>query len=241
MIAMILAAGLGQRMRPLTDHTPKPLLRVAGKALLDYHLENLASAGITQVVINLAYLGDSIRAHVGSGQAYGLAVEYSPEPEPLETGGALLQALPLLGNAPFLLLNGDVWCDLSLSDFSATPLPSHHLGRLLLVPNPDFHPEGDFFLDEQGQLRERHSPPASAGQEQHTPKGNYTFAGISLLHPELISNYPQRRQKFPLVEALRQALPHGQLGGQLHLGHWSDVGTPERLQQLEQWLGAQQR
>src|SRR5690625_163309 len=151
---MILAAGLGKRMRPLTDHTPKPLLCVRGKPLLQYHLEALAEAGVSDVIINLAYLGEQIRDFVGSGQRFGLRVTYSPEPEPLETGGAIAHALPLLGEAPFLLINADVWCDYPLIQLASTPLAAGCLGRLLLVPNPDFHPEGDFTLTENGTLAE---------------------------------------------------------------------------------------
>lgn len=225
MKAMILAAGIGQRMRPLTNNLPKPLLRAGSKALIDYHLEALATAGISDVIINLAYLGEKIRAHVGNGAAYGLQVVYSPEPEPLETGGALLQALPLLGNEPFLLVNGDVWCDMPFGEFSAQPLASEQLGRLLLVPNPGFHPEGDFALSATGLLQAK--TPAAA---------SYTFAGISLLRPALIARYPERRAKFPLVEALRHALAGQQLSGQVYNGRWSDVGTPQRLQALDELL-----
>src|SRR5690554_1322861 len=170
---MILAAGLGKRMRPLTDQTPKPLLTVAGKPLLQYHLESLASAGVTNVIINLAYLGEQIRAFVGDGDRFGLAVTYSPEPEPLETGGAIAHALPLLGDAPFLLINADVWCDYPPTQLARAPLPPHCLGRLLLVPNPDFHPHGDFTLTETGLLG--HSWPKIPDEQR------LTFAGLSLL------------------------------------------------------------
>lgn len=226
MIAMILAAGLGQRMRPLTDHTPKPLLPAAGKPLLDYHLERLAGAGITRVIINLAHLGEKIRAHVGDGSRYGLAVSYSEEAEPLETGGALRQAMPLLGDQAFLLINGDVWCDLDLASFCRQGLGDRLLGHLLLVPNPAFHPQGDFAL-EGSQL-------VPDPQQNHPHR--YTFAGISLLRPQLIQDYPQQRYKFPLGEALRHFIALGRISAQLHQGHWSDVGTPERLAALEQYL-----
>lgn len=222
MKAMILAAGLGKRMRPLTDHTPKPLLRVAGKPLLDYHLEALGRSGIEQVVINIAYLGEQIRAHAGNGERYGLEIRYSKEPEPLETGGALLQALPLLGDAPFLLVNADVWTDFPIAQLAHQPLPADCLGRLLLVPNPPFHPEGDFALSADGRLH------TASDQNRHT------YAGISLLRPALIADYPRRRRIFPLLEALKPAIDARQLQGELYSGHWSDVGTPERLQLLEQ-------
>jgi len=227
MKAMILAAGLGNRMRPLTNHTPKPLLCAGIKPLIEYHLENLQRAGIREVIINLAYLGEKIRAHLGDGQRFGLEIIYSSEPEPLETGGALLQALELLGTDPFLLINGDVWCDLDFAHFIHQPFAENQLGHLLLVANPEFHPCGDFALAGNGLLLD--------DPEKNHPH-RFTFGGISLLKPEIIANYPDRRQKFPLVEVLRRAISQQQLTGQVHLGHWSDVGTPERLQELDKFL-----
>lgn len=232
MKAMILAAGLGNRMRPLTDHIPKPLLRAGGKALIAYHLENLQRAGIREVIINLAYLGEKIRMQLGDGKQFGLEIVYSTEPEPLETGGAILHALGLLGTEPFLLVNGDVWCDLDFAQFIQQPFvekkyAENQLGHLLLVPNPDFHPLGDFALNNSGRLFD---------DPDKTHPHRFTFGGISLLKPELISDYTDKRQKFPLVEVLRHAISHGQLTGQVHQGHWSDVGTPVRLQQLEDYL-----
>lgn len=225
---MILAAGLGKRMRPLTDQTPKPLLKVAGKPLIQYHLENLAKAGVTDVIINLAYLGEQIRAFVGNGDRFGLSVSYSPEPEPLETGGAIAHALPLIGAAPFLLINADVWCDYPLTQLVNSPLSAHCLGRLLLVPNPDFHPQGDFTLTEDGVLA-THSPQTPGEQR-------LTFAGISLLRPDLVANYPHRRSKFPLLEVFNAAIAEQRLTGELHTGAWSDIGTPERLRALHSQL-----
>ncbi|WP_347332105.1 N-acetylmuramate alpha-1-phosphate uridylyltransferase MurU [Marinimicrobium locisalis] len=223
---MILAAGLGKRMRPLTDHTPKPLLKVGGKPLLQYHLEALSEAGIHEVVINTAYRGEQIEQFAGDGQPFGLSIRYSREPEPLETGGAIFQALPLLGEAPFLMINGDVWTDYPLRALSHPPLEAESQGRLLLVPNPDFHPEGDFALTPEHRLSR------AGGQESHfAPR--YTFAGISLLRPELIADYPHRRAVFPLLEALLPAVDKGQLEGRLHEGRWSDIGTPERLKQMD--------
>jgi MurNAc alpha-1-phosphate uridylyltransferase len=228
MKAMILAAGLGNRMRPLTDHTPKPLLCAGGKPLIEYHLENLQRAGIREVIINLAYLGEKIRAHLSDGQRFGLEIIYSSEPEPLETGGALLQALDLLGTDTFLLINGDVWCDLDIAQFIQQSFTKNQLGHLLLVANPEFHPRGDFALAGNGLLLD--------DPEKNHPH-RFTFGGISLLKPEIISNYPDKRQKFPLAEVLRLAITHQQLTGQVHSGQWSDVGTPERLQELENYLG----
>jgi N-acetyl-alpha-D-muramate 1-phosphate uridylyltransferase len=227
MKAMILAAGLGHRMRPLTDHTPKPMLAVGGKPLLQHHLENLAAANITQVVINLAYLGEKIRDFVGDGSRFGLPVSYSQEPEPLETGGALLKALPLLGDEPFLLINGDVWCDVNLAAFTHKTLNDDCLGHLLLVPNPSFHPQGDFALSDSGLLI---SDPTKTHPVRHT------FAGISLLRPSIIRHYPQQRPKFPLGEVLFHSIDNQQLSAELHRGNWCDVGTPERLTALDQRL-----
>lgn len=221
---MILAAGLGKRMRPLTDHTPKPLLAVGGKPLLQYHLEALAQAGVREVIINTAYLAEKIEQFAGDGHRFGLDIHYSREPEPLETGGAIYKALPLLGEAPFLLVNGDVWTDFPLDALSSPALPEQTLGRLLLVPNPDFHPGGDFSLSAAHEV----------GLAKDTER--FTFAGVSLLRPGLVANYPDRRSVFPLLEALRPAIEAGQLEGRVHGGQWSDVGTPERLSQLEQQL-----
>ena len=227
MKAMILAAGLGNRMRPLTDHTPKPLLCAGGKPLIEYHLDNLHRAGIRDVVINLAYLGEKIRTTLGDGQRFALNIHYSTEPEPLETGGAILHALDLLGSEPFLLINGDVWCDVNIGEFIRQPLNKNQLGHLLLVPNPEFHSHGDFALAENGQLLD--------DPDKIHPQ-RFTFGGISLLAPALIAEYPGKRQKFPLVEVLRRAINHQQLTGHIHTGHWSDVGTPERLEELERYL-----
>lgn len=228
---MILAAGLGKRMRPLTDRTPKPLLKVGGKALLQYHLEALSDAGIREVIINTAYRGEQIEQFAGDGRAFGLSIRYSREPEPLETGGAIYQALPLLGEAPFLMVNADVWTDYPLQALSRPPLEAESQGRLLLVPNPDFHPEGDFALTPEYRLSRADEPSSS-----HAPR--YTFAGISLLRPELIAGYPHRRAVFPLLEALLPAMDKGQLEGRVHEGRWSDIGTPERLIQMDELLTA---
>lgn len=227
MKAMILAAGLGQRMRPLTDQLPKPLLSVAGKPLLQYHLERIRTAGITEVVINLAYLGDKIREFGGDGSRFGLEIFYSQEPEPLETAGAILQALPLLGSEPFMLINGDVWCDLDLEKFRQRSFTADQMGHLLLVPNPPFHPTGDFALDKSRQL---------IPDPEKTHPQRFTFGGISMLRPQLVDHYPLKRTKFPLVEVLRDAIDKGQLTGEVYAGQWSDVGTPERLQELDKLL-----
>lgn len=224
MKAMILAAGLGQRMRPLTDSLPKPMLVAGGKPLLQYHLEALAAVGVCEVIINLAYLGDKIRAFVGDGAAFGLHVHYSEEPEPLETAGALLHALPQLGTSPFILINGDVWTDYPLANLAGYNLQNDEDAHLILVPNPEFHLAGDFSPNQQGRV------------ENNPDLPKFTFAGISLIHPRLISTYPEQRPKFPLGEILRFGISHQRISAQVYAGGWSDVGTPERLEALDNCL-----
>ncbi|MES2674125.1 MAG: nucleotidyltransferase family protein [Pseudomonadota bacterium] len=231
MKAMILAAGLGERMRPLTDHLPKPMLSAGDKPLLQYHLEALAQSGIQEVIINLAHLGEKIIEFVGDGRRFGLTVTYSPEPEPLETAGAILHALPLLGSAPFLLINGDVWSKFPLQDLCQYSLDANELAHLILVPNPDFHPRGDFAPDAQGWL-------ATEETVAHDKLTKFTFSGISLIDPKLISQYPQQRNKFPLVEVLRYGISRQQITAAVYRGRWSDVGTPERLRLLDAELTA---
>ena len=219
--AMILAAGLGQRMRPLTDNLPKPMLSAGGKPLLQYHLEALALVGVREVIINLAYLGEKIRTFVGTGERFGLDVHYSEEPEPLETAGALLNALQLLGDEPFLLINGDVWTDYPLTRLFNYSLPESSDAHLVLVPNPEFHPHGDFSTN-------------NAGLIDNNPQGEKsTFAGISLVNPRLIKFYPNRRVKFPLGEVLKYGIQQKRITAEVYSGRWSDVGTPERLALLD--------
>ncbi len=216
MKAMLLAAGLGTRMRPLTDHTPKPLLPVAGKPLIVWHLERLAAAGFREVVINHAWLGDQIEQRLGDGGAWGVSIHYSPEPAPLETGGGILRALPLLGEAPFAVINGDIWTDYPLAELrSLTPAGAH----LVLIDNPDHHPRGDFGL-EDGRVTERsEARPA------------FTFAGISVLHPALFAGC--RPGAFPLRPLLSAAVAAGTASGEHYAGAWLDVGTPERLRRAD--------
>lgn len=225
MKAMILAAGFGERMRPLTDHLPKPMLNVGGKPLLQYHLEALAQIGVKDVIINLAHLGEKITAFVCDGKRFGLTVCYSQEPEPLETAGALLKALPLLGDASFILINGDVWSDFPLQQLYRYSLATNELAHLILIPNPDFHPHGDFAPDAQGWL-------ANEETIVHDNLTKYTFSGISLIDPKLINQYPQKRHKFPLGEVLRHGINHQHISAEIYRGRWSDVGTPQRLQLL---------
>jgi N-acetyl-alpha-D-muramate 1-phosphate uridylyltransferase len=226
MKAMILAAGLGKRMRPLTDHLPKPLLPVGGKPLIDYHIEALAAIGIEEIIVNLAYLGEKIKAHLGDGKAWGVKITYSEEAIPLETGGGILNALPLLGGAPFLLVNGDVWTEFDIDKLAAHSLLPQERAHLILVPNPTFHPQGDFALADSGKLI----------NNAHIPK--HTFAGLSIIDPRLISEYPNRQTCFPLGEALRYGIAQAQISAQIYTGKWSDVGTPERLDELDDYLQA---
>lgn len=220
--AMILAAGRGERMRPLTDAHPKPLLKVAGKALIEYHLENLAAAGVREVVINTAWLGEQISAYLGEGSRWGLRLIYSHEGWPaLETGGGIFRALPFLGERPFLVINGDVWTDWRLD---APRLPENWrddtVAHLLLVPNPLHHPQGDFGLQQAQVLTD-------------APQ-RYTYSGIGFYRPALFAGCVGGA--FKLAPLLFAAARAGKITGELYAGHWSDVGTPERLQQLESQL-----
>lgn len=217
--AMLLAAGRGERMRPLTDHTPKPLLPVRGRPLVEHHLAQLAAAGVREVVINLGWLGARIREALGDGGRLGLAIRYSEEGWPaLETGGGIHHALPLLGDAPFLVVNGDVYSDYPLHRLveRARELPAGDLAHLVLVENPAHNLRGDFAL-EQGRIKEPASP-------------QYTFSGLSVLRPALFAHC--RPGAFGLAPLLRAAAERGQVGAELHRGQWSDVGTPERLAAL---------
>ncbi|MCK8516550.1 nucleotidyltransferase family protein [Methylonatrum kenyense] len=217
MRAMILAAGRGKRMRPLTDRVPKPLLPVAGKPLIVWHLERLARAGLHDVVINHAWLGEQIPAALGDGSRWGLRIRYSDEGAAgLETGGGIHRALPMLGGAPFLVLNGDIWTDI---DFAGLQLSAGDLAHLVLVENPGHNPVGDFPLDD-GRV-------AGSGPR-------YTFSGVGVYDPALFAACAPGA--FALAPLLRAAAAEGRVGGELHRGRWCDVGTPERLQQLDQAL-----
>ena len=220
MPAMILAVGRGERMRPLTDHTPKPLLVVGGKPLIDWHLERLAAAGFRRVVINLAWLGEQIAEHVGDGGRWGLDVTFSREGERgLETGGGIAHALPLLGEGPFVVINGDVWCDL---DPVRLRQPPDHLAHLVLVPNPEHNRGGDFGL--QGGVV---VPPGAEA---------LTYSGIGVYHPDLFAGHPGGA--FRLAPLLHGAIAEGGVTGECYRGRWCDVGTPERLQALDAALQA---
>jgi len=217
MNAMILAAGRGERMRPLTDHTPKPLLEAGGKPLIVYHIERLAAAGIRHIVINHAHLGERIEAALGDGASWSVLIRYSPEGEALETGGGIFRALPLLGPEPFLVVNGDIWTDL---DFSSLRLGDGLLAHLVLVENPPHNLRGDFALAD--------------GRVLAVGEPRYTFSGIGIYRPELFRHC--EHGAFPLAPLLREAMARSLVSGELYRGRWSDVGTPTRLQALDQML-----
>ncbi|MCU7647694.1 N-acetylmuramate alpha-1-phosphate uridylyltransferase MurU [Pseudomonas piscis] len=222
MRAMILAAGKGERMRPLTLTTPKPLLPVAGVPLIEYHLRALAAAGFHEIVINHAWLGQQIEDALGDGQRWGLSIRYSAEDQPLETGGGILKALPLLGDEPFLVVNGDIWTDY---DFASLRRPLDGLAHLVMVDNPPHHPTGGDFCLENGLLHDG-QPGAPT----------LTYSGISVLHPRLFQHCAAGA--FKLAPLLREAMARGQVSGEHMRGQWVDVGTVERLAQVEHLLQA---
>jgi N-acetyl-alpha-D-muramate 1-phosphate uridylyltransferase len=226
--ALIFAAGLGERMRPLTEHTPKPLLPVNGKPLIAWHLEKLAAAGVHYVVINTSHLAEQFPDTLGDGSRWGLRIRYAYEgATPLETGGGMLNALPLLGPEPFLVVSGDVWCD---ADFGILPAAPRGSAHLLLTDNPAHHPRGDFRLDAQGQLHDDGEP-------------RLTYSGIGVFRRELLDGWPAavgdapgadaKPPRFKLRPLLEAAISHGMVDGSHHRGAWTDVGTPQRLAQLE--------
>jgi MurNAc alpha-1-phosphate uridylyltransferase len=217
MKAMILAAGRGERLRPLTDHTPKPLIQAAGKSLIEYQIEALARAGIHHIIINHAYLGEQIEQRLGNGSRWGVIIDYSAEAEALETGGGIYKALPLLGDSHFLVVNGDIWTDF---DYGRLQLGVGDLAHLVLIKNPPHNPQGDFSL-ERGRVVE-------------TDAVRYTFSGIGLYHPALFTNCSATA--FPLAPLLRQAIAAGSVSGEYFDGRWIDVGTPERLEELSRLL-----
>ena len=213
--AMLLAAGRGERMRPRTDQTPKPLLTVRGKPLIVYHLEQLARGGVRDVVINLAWLGRQIRAALGDGSSWGMSIRYSDEgARALETGGGIFKALPWLSGEPFLVVNADVYTDF---DFATLQIAADAWAQLLLVPNPAHHPEGDFAL-EQGRIVAQGAP-------------RYTYAGIGVFRPEVFRGCQPGR--FALLPLLQRAIAARRLQGELYGGQWTDVGTAERLAALQ--------
>lgn len=218
MKAMILAAGRGERMRPLTDHTPKPLLKIGGKPLISWHLERLAAAGFKDVVINHAHLGEQIEAALGDGSQWGVRIEYSPEKIALETAGGIANALHLLGEAPFLVVNGDVFTDI---DFGALRLALPNLAHLVMVDNPPQHAAGDFTL--------------SSGKLSVEGTEKLTFSGVGIYQPILFAGIV-RGEAAKLAPLLKAAMAQGLVSGSHHQGAWHDIGTPERLQALDSQL-----
>jgi N-acetyl-alpha-D-muramate 1-phosphate uridylyltransferase len=221
MKAMILAAGYGKRLRPLTNTTPKALLPAFGKPLIQYHLERLAAAGINDIVINTAWLGDKLENALADGRQFGVRINWSREGSPLETGGGIQRALPLLGSKPFMLINGDVWTNYPFAKLQHHEL-ANNLAHLVLIPNPEYHSTGDFSLNEAGRV----------GLIKSGLK-SLTYSGIALIDPQLITTLPDKREKFPLREALIAALMAGRVSGEIFQGEWSDVGTIERLKELQ--------
>ena len=225
--ALIFAAGLGERMRPLTNHTPKPLLQVRGKPLIVWHLEKLAAIGVHYVVINTSHLAEQFPEALGDGSRWGLRIRYAYEgPVPLETGGGMLHALPLLGPEPFIVISGDVWTD---ADFSALPTEPDGVAHLLMVDNPSHHPQGDFALGEDGELH-------NEGDRR------LTYSGIGVYRPALLDSWQTlvdhdgstdgKHPRFKLRPLLDAAIDRGAVSGRHHQGIWTDVGNPERLASL---------
>ncbi len=217
MKAMILAAGRGERLRPLTDHTPKPLLKAGGISLIEHLIHALVAGGITELVVNTAHLGEQVEQALGDGHHLGAEIAYSAEHEALETGGGIFQALPRLGPDPFLVINGDIATDFPFGQLKTQPID---LAHLILVPNPAHHPNGDFGLEGDRVL------------DQGEPR--YTFGGIGVYRPALFEACSPGR--FPLAPLLRTAMARGAVSGHLHQGLWMDIGTVERLQAFDTYL-----
>lgn len=229
MKAMILAAGKGERMRPLTLNTPKPLLDVGGETLIGHHIRRLVAAGFADIVINHSWLGEQIEQSLGDGRRYGARITYSPEAEPLETAGGIRQALPSLiqDGDWFLVINGDVWSEMPLSRLKV-PDNADCSALLVLAPNPEHHPDGDFLLTESGRVE---------NDDQRHSGERLTFAGISLLHQRLFSSLEKGVQR--LAPVLHSAIARGEVRAIRHEGFWLDVGTPQRLAQLRERVGGE--
>lgn len=218
MKCMLLAAGRGKRLRPITDNTPKPLVKVADTPLIDYHLHNLKAAGFNEVVINLSHLGEQIEDYLGDGERYDLNIQYSHEgDEPLETAGGIIHALPLLGENPFLVMNADIWCNHSLQFAS---LSDDKLAHLVLVDNPKHNPEGDFVYE--------------FGKVYNTGKNLLTFSGIGIYHPRLFKDLPSKKRA--LAPLLREAIDKQKVSAEYFSGNWFDSGTQARLDEIEKFI-----
>lgn len=221
MKVIILSAGRGDRLRPLTDHTPKPLLKAGDKHLIEYTIHSLVKAGFTDIVINTAYLSEQFPVALGNGEAYGATISYTTEGiNGLETAGGIINALPLLGDEPFLVVNGDIWTDFPFEQLHSFTLAPSKLGHLVFVNNPKHNPNGDFSL--------------SSGSVVDGGENKVTYSGIALFHPDLFKSYDV--QKMALKPVLLAAITKQQLSGQLYQGQWSDIGTAERLEQLAQHI-----
>lgn len=220
MKAMILAAGLGNRMRPLTLYRPKPLLEVGGKALIVWHIEKLKSIGVTEIIINSAWLADVLIGALGDGSQYGVTIRWTREDEGLETAGGIINALPLLGDEPFILLNGDVWTTFDFAPLLDVKL-NDDLAHLVFVQNPEQHPHGDFTLTEGRAYT----------FDQNVQGENLTFSGISIIHPQLFDGLAQGKR--PLAPLLKQAMLDNKISAEKMSAAWVDVGTPERLMALD--------
>ena len=230
MKAMILAAGLGNRMRPLTLHTPKPLLAVADKALIVWHIEKLHDIGVRDIVINTAWLGEKLATALGDGSQFGVNILWSHEGEGLETAGGIINALPLLGSEPFILVNGDVWCSMDFAAFEQIDLQDD-LAHLVLVPNPEQHPRGDFvYADARAYTFEQAAALQLIGQA-------YTYSGLAVISPKLLADLPAGKR--PLAPYLIAAMQQQRVQASLMQGEWVDVGTPERLNALDAKLRLQ--
>lgn len=222
--AMILAAGYGKRMRPLTDRTPKPLLEAGGRPLIEYHIEALRDAGVGDIVINTGWLGEQLPARLGEGADLGVRLHWSHEGTPLETAGGIRRALPLLGEAPFILVNGDIWTDYDFRRLAA--LGEGDDAHLVLVDNPAHHGDGDFHLTGGGRVSDNAAP-------------RLTYAGIARLSPALFERLDDGER--PLAPLLRAAIDAGRVSGEHHRGHWWDIGTPQRLTELDRFLAGRRR
>lgn len=220
MKAMILAAGLGNRMRPLTLYTPKPLLEVGGKPLIVWHIEKLKKIGVTEIVINSAWLADKLISSLGDGSKFGVDIRWTREDEGLETAGGIINALPLLGTDPFILVNGDVWTTMDFEGLRHIKL-NDDLAHLVLVDNPKQHPEGDFTLLDGRAFT----------FDQDVTGENLTFSGLSVIHPKLFDGLEAGKR--PLAPLLKQAMHNQKISGEKLKGAWVDVGTPERLMELD--------